>query len=266
MSKCNREVGCHANWKPPLQHRKAYSNLLVALPGLVEVKQMTSTSTTRPQTLQRADYTNVKYWEKGEWLAEEKRTTEAALPGTRGGARAAQGINVSLLFVENTDGTPVSGARASSMREQAKTIFKDLHERNKAPQTWSKLSEDKKERYAQRMEEIFPELRLCQAHWKAHHIARNVYPSWIKHRTKKDSVKSEGPEESDGSLKRGAEAEGGNGLEDSRRKRIRADASAEAPVDVDVGEAVGAPQEVSVEVCAGNTRALTGAHLCAFLG
>lgn len=82
------------------------------------------------------------------------------------------------------------------------------------------LSQVERERYEQKMEEAYPELALCQDHWKAHAIATQTYPGWMqtqKEKTARHRVKVEdmplkhGPDDIDALV------------EDGRSKRPRSE-------------------------------------------
>ncbi|KAH9171416.1 hypothetical protein EDB89DRAFT_1805850, partial [Lactarius sanguifluus] len=68
----------------------------------------------------------VKYWKRRAWRThddEEKDSTVlASSSGQRGGARAAKGENVMMQYIENADGTPITGDVAADMRAFARSL------------------------------------------------------------------------------------------------------------------------------------------------
>jgi len=94
--------------------------------------------------------------------------------------------------VEDENGTPVDAARAASMRKFAKQCWQKYLDAKMAPSVWGAANLDVSRMYNTEMEREFPELRLCNNHWKATSIATQYYPDW--HRTAKPTpttVKSE---------------------------------------------------------------------------
>jgi len=88
------------------------------------------------------------------------------------------GENVMMLYVENADGTAISGTCASEIREFARSIWRGFYSREIAPKKWGDASKDIREEYYREMENEFRVLRFCDNHWKAHAIAASIYPQW----------------------------------------------------------------------------------------
>jgi hypothetical protein len=152
-------------------------------PGLIQTNVLTTTLTTM-KPLNEADYPKVQYWHRSQWLEHQKEKkglssgVSTDLQARRGNSRAAQGINVTMLFVENDQGQPIDGRRASAIRSLANNVFQQLKNHGSAPSTWSQAGNDIKKHYNSEMETQFPELQLCADHWKAQSIATLTYPSW----------------------------------------------------------------------------------------
>ncbi len=146
--------------------------------------------------LSRDDHPHVKFWFKHEWRSHRRGNQTITDPNNptpvRGSTRASQGINVAMQYVEDISGNPVSGFRTTAMRQHAHAIFTRLHELGLAPHTWGAARSDVKDTYLLDMEETFSELKLGAAHWKAHHIATQIYPSWYhNHFTDDDNHKTD---------------------------------------------------------------------------
>lgn len=139
--------------------------------------------------LMDSDFPLVRFWYKMSWKTHnegKKDTTElGASTGQRGGTRAAQGENVNLLFIENADGTPITGTLAAEMREHARSIWRGLHKKNAAPEKWGDASNEIREQYYHEMESKFYPLRLCDNHWKSQAIATGIYSQWYGYFVKK---------------------------------------------------------------------------------
>ncbi|KAG6915555.1 hypothetical protein DXG01_010990 [Tephrocybe rancida] len=60
--------------------------------------------------LREEDYPDVQYWHKHTWTKEHSRKKNSGdTKGSRGRSHSAQGINVTALYLEDQDGTAVSG-------------------------------------------------------------------------------------------------------------------------------------------------------------
>jgi len=85
----------------------------------------------------------------------------------------AKGENVMTLYMENEKGEPVSGTRASYMRDFARSLWQGFYSRGEAPRKWGDVSKDVQDEYCREMETKWEELRYCENHWKANYIATN---------------------------------------------------------------------------------------------
>jgi len=128
----------------------------------------------------------VKYWRKRAWKVHSDTLNDSSdlMPGRkrgrRGRTRSAQGINVTMLYIENADGTPINGAVAGEIREFACSIWRGLHSwpRSAAPEKWGDASKEVREQYYLEMETEFEVLRYCEGHWKAQAVATSIYSQW----------------------------------------------------------------------------------------
>jgi hypothetical protein len=130
--------------------------------------------------LQQSDYPHVNFWFKRDWLNSGKRNLPVG-DGTlslRGKARVGQALNVMMRYVENENGKVVDGSRAAAMRAIARSIWVDFAQKHSEPLTWGQADANLKGTYFHKMNSLFSELRLCDAHWKADQIATDNYPSW----------------------------------------------------------------------------------------
>ena len=135
-------------------------------------------------TFEREDYPLVKYWYRHEWNTAENN--QVAHIGAHGKARAAQGENVTLRFIEDENGNIIDGYRATAMRRLARELWAGLNSVGKAPKTWGKVDATVAAQYRNEMERKFSELRLCDHSWKADFIATLNYPSWYNNNVEKE--------------------------------------------------------------------------------
>jgi hypothetical protein len=131
---------------------------------------------------EREDFPLVKYWSRHEWSASED--LQVASIGVPGKARAAQGENISMKFVEDENGNIIDGYRASSIRKFARLLWAGLSNAGKAPKSWGKVDAQTSSQFQIEMCQKFPELRLCKGNWKVDRIATMNYPSWYSNQAK----------------------------------------------------------------------------------
>jgi hypothetical protein len=143
----------------------------------------------------RSDFPLVKFWYKRDWVSSQKDAKGISHlsqrgPAVRGKVRAAQGENVSMLYVEDEQGNVINGHRATDIRRVARSIWVQLAGAGKAPKTWGKADILTIDHYKKEMRRHFTVLRLCDQDWKADQIAIDNYPSWHQNYYK-DAVKHE---------------------------------------------------------------------------
>jgi hypothetical protein len=135
-----------------------------------------------PDPLKESDYPLVTYWHKRDWISSKKSAKGTsdlnAEKPSRGGKRASQGINVTMKYIQDENGTTIDGHRATHMRTIAAGIWGALADAGGAPLTWGKGSLMMREKYNQEMRRRFPEIGLCASDWKAEQIAIDNYPSF----------------------------------------------------------------------------------------
>jgi hypothetical protein len=130
--------------------------------------------------LRQEDYPKIKFWFKRQWteFSNSHPTNSISGPQARGRSRAAQGINVSMQYVELEDGTIISGDRATEIRKFARAIWVSISKTDAPPSKWGQADIQTRQKYLSSMGFRFPELRFCDLEWKSDQIATDNYPSW----------------------------------------------------------------------------------------
>jgi hypothetical protein len=90
------------------------------------------------------------------------------------------GENDAFPFVEFNNGMPIDGHRLTQLRASSRAIWTYILSRNLAPETWGKASLPVQNYYRLEMYKQYPELRLCENHWKVDYIATKSYPGWYR--------------------------------------------------------------------------------------
>lgn len=123
------------------------------------------------------DQLDVMFWHRKTWInfCNEKEVEK----GARGPARAAEGINVQMLYVVNEEGEPIDGHRAKKMRDVARAFWNGLSNAGVAPWSWKTHADlSMMQKFKLEMQTQFPELRLCDGGWKVDQIAIDNYSGW----------------------------------------------------------------------------------------
>ena len=156
--------------------------LAVSNPFNLSIPTTTTNASLPPPPANRSDFPLVSFWYKRDWIAFQKDNKGLSNPNRRaserGRVRASQGENVKMLFVEDEEGNPIDGHKATEIRRIARSIWVEFAKNGKAPKTWCKADISTAQEYNNEMRRFFPELRLCEFDWKAEQIAIENYPSW----------------------------------------------------------------------------------------
>jgi hypothetical protein len=196
-------------------HRTAFTTLAQSVPQLLAPSANSLTvapsnqlaSLTNAAPLLRADYPNVNFWTRHSWTAANKKTNDSTTikqkAAERGGTRMANDENVSMRFIEDSEGVVIGGRRAQDIRRHMRSVFNHLADQPGGPaSTWTGYAGVKQQYYYHEMANLFPELRLCELSWKADKLAIDAYPSWYQTYLKKDrervkveEIKAEGSNE-----------------------------------------------------------------------
>ncbi|KAJ6566791.1 hypothetical protein B0H19DRAFT_1257977 [Mycena capillaripes] len=137
--------------------------------------------------LEKNDYPLVQFWRQADYFTRDGVSNNNG-PNPRGGTLAAQGINVTMGYVETQDGIAVDGFRRTAIGKVAAQIWHGFLAMGIAPAKWGNASQTVVTLYENEMCRKFPELRYCADNWKARQIATANYPSWWNNHGNKDDV------------------------------------------------------------------------------
>jgi hypothetical protein len=125
------------------------------------------------------DLPDIKFWTRNEWVASKEVAVSADQAGMRGRSRAAKGENVTMNFIEDTDGQAIDGHKASEIRKVLRELWMEMDQVGSAPRSWSKVAHTVLMNFRQRMYDRFPELAYCDGHWKLDKICTDNYSQWF---------------------------------------------------------------------------------------
>jgi hypothetical protein len=139
------------------------------------------TSSAPNKKLKREDYPNVRFWTWEDW-SESSDSEDASEELGRG---------MQFLEDEDEDGCVINSVRASSIRDQARSIWNQViaSNLNLLPTTWGQAGLNLRQHFNNQMRAEFQEFQFCEADWKAKAFAMEYYPNWYRKRSSK--VKSE---------------------------------------------------------------------------
>jgi len=175
-------------------------NFLASSPSIPSISPSSSSVSLAPPN--RADYPNVQFWTKSDFKEKVGKDSDVTVfkkeAGVKGKARVAHGENVSSLYLEDRNGKVIDGHKLSEIKALARQIFQQLLSEGSTSTKWGKASVVVQQYYRQAMYAQFPDLRLCDGHWKVDKLATESYPGWHRNHVAGDvSVKREDGSESD---------------------------------------------------------------------
>ncbi|KAJ6557133.1 hypothetical protein B0H10DRAFT_1967393 [Mycena sp. CBHHK59/15] len=122
--------------------------------------------------LQRSDYPEIEFWHFHEYknhLELTKGESNTDDPKPRGSSRVAQGINVTMRYVQDANGVTIDGFRATAIRGLATKLF--------AIAVWR-----------------LPPGTSKASNFRVQHMAAKMYSSWYRGRNN-SQIKAEAPED-----------------------------------------------------------------------
>lgn len=136
----------------------------------------------------------MRYWQKVKWTSKLKEL-QSETTVTKSCTRVAAGDSPKWFFLEDDQGALLDVGRRTQMRTTSKGIFIEMSMKlgGKTPGTWDQqVPMSWRHQFINCMEESFPELTLCEEHWKAQHFAILAYSMWAsKHRHRASQIKTE---------------------------------------------------------------------------
>ncbi|KAI6037936.1 hypothetical protein EDC04DRAFT_2604362 [Pisolithus marmoratus] len=147
----------------------------------------------------------------------------------------AQGSDRGIYaYLEDANGDVPSMETLSNMRKALRGAWRELGQRNMAPETWGKASTSARQFVRSTMETAFPLFKFAENGWKLEYICTRAYPAWSKRyldengnlkRGTRDAIKEEALDDADedfqdhklSSKKRKADTE----MEGSRNKKAK---------------------------------------------
>jgi hypothetical protein len=137
--------------------------------------------------LDQVQYPNVQFWKKVDWhnnkLHDTTRLNNKA--NSHGRTKVANSENSTLEYVEDANGQRVDSYRVTQIRQLTREIWMHLCDHGVAPKTWMKSSLPVHSYFHSEMYKRFPELHLCENHWKVDQIAISGYSGWYRNNVSK---------------------------------------------------------------------------------
>ncbi|OSD06590.1 hypothetical protein PYCCODRAFT_1464497 [Trametes coccinea BRFM310] len=117
------------------------------------------------------DHPLCKFWMRDQWT-----------PYSQGGDLYHQrnADNKVLKYLEDRDGNVITKARVAEMAELQRSLWEKYRKEGRMPLKWSQADREVIMDHRTEMYQNFPELSLCDSHWKLKQFAGQNYPSWIQ--------------------------------------------------------------------------------------
>lgn len=141
--------------------------------------------------LTQIDNHSVQFWFRKDFAAYLK-SQEGIVHGSgkKGKTDLSNGLNVATRYVEDKNGKVVHGSRVRQMNKHLGAFFHDLKKDGQALRRWSEAGADIKSRLNYYMEHQFPELCLCENHWKVQMLATSKYSSFYDYNIRRKREQS----------------------------------------------------------------------------
>ena len=162
---------------------------------------LTSTSSHPKMEDLRAQYPNIQYWKRRDYLTFLKNKKPVLdptqQPPQRGGRRLAEtGENVATDYIEREDGTIADGDVAKNIREYLRSIFNEVNKspNMELPTQWSDATIIVRKYIYDQLYAKYPYIRICEEDWKATYLvsrALTSFQSTLRRRQGKTTVKVE---------------------------------------------------------------------------
>ena len=181
-----------------------------------------------PPRKSREECPQVKYWFRTDW---------ATVQTKKGNARAVKEAkepedlslpHKGLAYITDINGVGVTGYRAKDMRETSRALWVSLNKADRLPLTWGDIDSHARAFYRTEMYGTYPDLMLCEAHWKLDLFASRLFPSCDLVRRAKAAHKQFKTE--DGSMEESGktESDGLERVEEDRKPAVKSKASSSA--------------------------------------
>ncbi|KIO06842.1 hypothetical protein M404DRAFT_24516 [Pisolithus tinctorius Marx 270] len=220
-------------------------------PGLLDASApLPALTVTDEKAPTRESHPNVRFWTKkdfDDWLESAE----------------AEGSNRGIYaYLEDTNGNVPSSETLANMRKTLRGAWRELGQRNTAPETWGKASTSARQFVRSIMETTFPLFKFAENGWKLEYICTRGYPAWSKcyldddgklKRATRDAMKEEALDDADEDLqdhKPSKKRRGQTELEALHNKKAKVDdmAAAEPPEVAALGN--GQPATTPAEILA----------------
>ncbi|OJT11599.1 hypothetical protein TRAPUB_11885, partial [Trametes pubescens] len=130
---------------------------------------------------QARDFPKLKWWKENSWRAHIKASKGSSKigksTGNLGKTHAANGENVSCLYIEDADGVAVDGHCIRRLREFAANTLMYMKEQKLllGVPRWEEVDVRVRETCVDALRRKWPELQACEDNWKTHVFMKEAY-------------------------------------------------------------------------------------------
>ncbi|KAH9853921.1 hypothetical protein C2E23DRAFT_884548 [Lenzites betulinus] len=132
-----------------------------------------TTAETAPPEPQPDLYPNITFWTRESWTPYQQHGDKHHLRHNAHNVR---------IYLQHADGSVISKGRLTEMSEFQRHLWEKYRNERKLPEKWSQAGSDIVSDHRQEMYRNFPELSLCEGHYKLALFASERYSSWIRSR------------------------------------------------------------------------------------
>lgn len=144
-----------------------------------------------PSPLKEENYPKIRFWQEDAYTKLLKQEELDGIvhdgAGFKGRVAISKGYNVKNRYIEHSDGTVIDGHRLDRAFEKCHELFWQVEGVGLLPATWKQMRADVVAFIFTELELDFPELQLCELHWKARRLAHYKFGTWYNDNKKKFS-------------------------------------------------------------------------------
>ncbi len=171
----------HTTSSPFVVYRQVYKDIVAALPEAVNGARGYLNPGPSLPFPRKEDHPGVKFWTRSEYdavIARARATTTKPSVPKRGRIKVTDEPSDKPELIEDEYGNPVSTSTAASIRECMRQHWQTLHNKGRLPPNFSAADSEVLHWFRNQMYREFPNLMLCDFHWKLDRLWKDTFSGW----------------------------------------------------------------------------------------
>ncbi len=162
-------------------YRQVYKDIVAALPEAVNGARGYLNPGPSLPFPRKEDHPGVKFWTRSEYdavIARARATTTKPSVPKRGRIKVTDEPSDKPELIEDEYRNPVSTSTAASIRECMRQHWQTLHNKGRLPPNFSAADSEVLHWFRNQMYREFPNLMLCDFHWKLDRLWKDTFSGW----------------------------------------------------------------------------------------